>query len=154
MKTLLFLVLLTMTTVAQDFFVADSLVSGIDTITIGTKTVIKDSIVIVETGYALDMGEWYIVGKDTGASYTDSIKVYRGSIRKNPFSKLAVDTLWTQIPLKDPSFEDQTIIAAANSTTVWIPMSQLPKLLKLEMVNAEVVSGRKWEFVVEGTKNK
>jgi hypothetical protein len=50
MKTIFFLIMLAINVPAQDFFVADSLVSGIDTITIGTRTVIKDSIVIIESG--------------------------------------------------------------------------------------------------------
>ena len=141
MKTLFFLVLLAMTIPAQDLSIADSL-----------KT--TDITNIHKTGYALDMGEWYIVAKDTGATVTDSIKIYRGTVRKNKFTKAAIDTLWAQIPLKDPAYADKTLIATANSTTVWIPMSALPGLLKIELANATSVTGRKWEYVIEGTKNK
>lgn len=141
MKTLLFLILLTITVNAQDLLVADSL------LTASTSDIYK-------TNYALDMGEWYIVAKDTGATVTDSIKIYRGTVRKNKYTAAIIDTLWTQIPVKDPSFEDQTIIAAANSTTVWIPLSALPRLLKIQLSNATAVTGRKWEYVIEGNKNR
>lgn len=151
MKTWIFLIILFPLVICgqsmkPDYEIADSLVSGTDTSHTWNTSY----------GYVgYDIGEWWICAKDTGTvpgSITDSVAVWAGSIRHNIRTGDAVDTFWTKIWLKDSVGNNTNVIHASGVSSRWLPLIAMPRLLKIESVNAEIVNGRRWDYLIEGKR--
>lgn len=151
MKRLIFaLILIPVMLKAQytypDYEIADSLKGGTDT----TQ--------IINTNYGgsnpFGIGEWGIAAKDTGSTYTDSIAVFAGWVRRDPRTYAVTDTLWTRIMFKDSAWNVQNVLSASATESFWTPLMNMPFLLKLTMINAEFVNSRRWDFAIQGKKLK
>jgi hypothetical protein len=129
-----------------DFEIADSLKGGTDT----TQ--------IINTNYGggnpFGIGEWWIAAKDTGSTYTDSVAVFAGWIRRNPRSYAVTDTFWTRIMFKDSAWNVINVLNAPATESSWTPLMNMPFLLKLTMINAQFVNSRRWDFAIQGKKLK
>jgi len=121
----------------------------------GKYLAIFDSLKTGDTTYTYNFfgeySEYWVTGNDTGASITDSVLAYGGTIRT--FQGQAKDTSWVQLPVRDSTFSLRTYMAKANGNTQWkILKSNGLQLLKLVMTNAQYLSGRRWKFFIEAVK--
>ena len=129
-----------------DYEIADSLIAGSDTLHTWNTSY----------GYVgYDIGEWWICAKDTGTasgSIKDSAGVWAGSIRNNIRTGSAVDTFWTRVWFKDSVGNNTNVIQASGVQSRWLPLISMPRLLKIELINAQFVSGRRWDYFIEGKR--
>lgn len=132
--------------VLPDFEIADSLVAGTD-----TSQVINLSFGGTD-GYS--MGEWWIAAKDTGSTYKDSVAMFAGFVRHNVRTYASVDTFWTRIMFKDSVFGNVGVIQASATQSLWTPLVNMPFLLKIDLINAEFVDGRRWDYTIQAKKIK
>ena len=138
-------VLLNGQAIRSDFEISDSLKGGTDTLNIHYMGF---------GGGGYEMGKWWIAAKDTGATYKDSAAVFAGHIRYHIRTGSAIDTFWTRIWLKDSVGNNTNVIQASATQSYWIPLLTMPVLLKFELINAEFVNSRRWDYTVQGKKIK
>jgi len=112
---------------------------------------IADSSVIYTLNGQYESG--YIFAKDTGSTYTDSIRVSAGQVRYAEDRITAIDTLWRTLIVKDSSNTVQTVINCPNQTSGWWIFDFMSiQLLKLELLNIYVKAtgtvNRTWQFSI------
>lgn len=122
-----------------------------DSLTTYSASSSSDSLYIVDMNYSFSFPTITVV--DTGTTYTDSIKVYKGTIRHYN-SGAAVDTIWNTdaLPVKDNYWAEDTTMVGAGKTRSYIIMDNSIRLLKVLRVNAEIVEGILTKVVIEGVK--
>ena len=105
--------------------------------------------------FALGYGFFSITVKDTGTTYTDSLKLYKGVIRySEDYNHTPVDTLWATnaLPVYTNSWTSDTTLVGAGKIKTYTILENNIQLLKIQRVNATVVQGIVVPYVLEARK--
>lgn len=106
----------------------------------------------------LDYGFSSITVIDTGATFTDSLKLYKGVIRYTEgFDHNPVDTTWctSALPVKNNAWNIDTVLVGAGSVKTYTILEdniQLLKVLRVNHVSVGLGEGIKTDIVLEGRK--
>jgi hypothetical protein len=112
-----------------------------------------DTSLIINTRYRYNY--WSVTIRDTGASFTDSLKLYTGSIRYSATGAV-IDTLWNTRPVELRKYGAWSVLdttaVGVNATTTHFINAPIFELLKVVLVNQQFITGRKVAIVVTGKR--
>lgn len=122
----------------------------------GSFLQLSDSVKIIKLNYGYQFPS--IVVEDTGSTYTDTLKLYKG-IEVYSNNNVLVDTLWCDLPLpvklNDWATAD-TVLAGAGQTKTYLILENNLDLLKIAYKNSggAFISGARVRFGLEATRVK
>lgn len=114
----------------------------------------SDSVYVVDMNYTYSFPTITVV--DSGASITDSLKLYKGRAIFYNSASVPSDTVWDSnaLPVKVDDWQNDTTLAGAGMTKTYVILDPGIRLLKVLRVNAQIIEANKTDIIIEGIKQK